>query len=259
MDEEDRPYIYQFSDELLLAFGIRSLLVDPNDYDPFADVFKDAPTPEIATYWRNAVSAYWHALGKDSPGKVWWDAEYCHPAIYRALKVDRSDPVASYACAPFRLGKIDEKHVILCAWPPLPNLSECRDWLSIDQVIVWHPKENTASILGDINPQVVGAFPDTDTGTIFASPFAFFRALIEERASFATAYQASKKAHWQTAPSEKFTPGVLMVGDPDKIRWRLSDLPPVIECVGIDPAKVNKAIFKSARLPRCTSSMKAAA
>lgn len=237
--------LYALSDAVLFAL--------PADGDPFENALGD----DIEA--RNAVSAYWHALTKDSPGKTWWNAEIGHPAIYRALKVDRADPVAAYAVAPFRLAKIENKHLILCAWPSLPMLSECRDWLGIDQVIAWNPTNNSAQILGDIAPQTVGAFPQADTGTVFASPFAFFRALIEERAAFAAAYLASKSAHWQTAPTEKFAPGLLIVGDPDKVRWRPSDLPPVLECVGIDPGKVNKAIFKSARLPRCTSSMKAAA
>lgn len=206
----------------------------------------------------NNPSTLWYERAKDTPGKLWWDASAMHPAIFRALKVSKDDPGAIYAAHPFRLAQIDERHVIIAAWPA-PSLfgDPDPDWLDIETVIAWDPVANYAEIIGDDAPQLVGAFQSTEQGTIYGQPFAFFRHWLEQRAAFATAYQMARAAHFTASPTEIDTPGMLLIGDPDKARW--SGMPTRLHCVGIEPAKVNKAILKQARLPRAVGGMKAAA
>lgn len=207
----------------------------------------------------NANVMWLRAYAEDAPAKAWFYGEVVHPAIYRALKVDRSDPAAAYACAPFRLARVDGQHRILAAWPAPPILTGFDDWFDIEQVIAWNPTDNSAEIMGDGLPQLIGAFPTGDTGTIFASPFTFLRAWIEERAAFYTAYRAADAAHFTTAPTEGDTPGCLIIGDAAKVRWNPDALPRNLECAGIDPAQINRAILRSARLPRATNSIRIAA
>lgn len=202
----------------------------------------------------NAISEYWYALGKDCPGKTWWEAEGMHPALFRALRIDRNDAGAIYAMHPFRLAKVDERHVILAAWPcPFIFGVPDENWFGIETVLAWDPVKNRATVLGDEQPQIVGAFASPDKGTLFAQPFAFFRAWVEQRAAFATAYQAARAAHFTTPPAERDAPGKLLVGDAGKVRWRGHDLPETLTCVGIDPAQINRAILRQANLPRAVA------
>lgn len=207
----------------------------------------------------NANVLWLRAYATASPEKTWFYGEVAHPAIYRALKVDQSDPAATYACAPLRLAKVDGEHRILAAWPAPPILSGFDDWFDIKQVIAWNPTDNTAHIMGEAQPQLIGTFPPGDTGTIFASPFAFLRAWIEERAAFYTSYRAAAAAHFTTTPTERDTPGCLVIGDAAKVRWNPDALPRNLECAGIDPGKINRAIMRDARLPRATNSIRIAA
>lgn len=208
----------------------------------------------------NAAIQYDRALAKDCLAKTWFMAEPTHPAIYRALRIDPADPAAWYATAPFRLARIDGAHVILVAWPA-PNLFSdyADDWLDIEAVIVWNPVTNIASLPEDPHPQLVGAWPDAGPARLFGTPFAFFRALAEERAALFTQVKAARQAHWLSDPAEDAAPGMLIVGDFRKVRLPIHAMPRDLECVGIDPAEVNRAIMRSARLPRATQSMKAAA
>jgi hypothetical protein len=208
----------------------------------------------------NCAIQYDRALDRQSLAKTWFMAEPSHPAIYRALKIDAADPAAWFAAAPFRLAKIDGAHVILAAWPVPKMLSDyADDWLDIETVMVWDPVRNRVTIPEDISAQLVGSWPTTGTGRLFGTPFAFFRAIAEERAALFTQVKAARKAHWLSDPAEVSTPGMLIVGDLKEIRLPTSIMPRDIECVGVDPREVNKAIMRSAALPRATQSMKAAA
>lgn len=209
----------------------------------------------------NYLSAYLHAIGKDSAGKTWFYAKR-HPAIARALRVDPRDAGAIYALAPFKLhvGE-DGKAAILVAYPALRELEPASaDWLGIETVLAWNPKTGTVSVMGDASPQLVGAFTDPAHGTVFADPFAFFRAWIEARAAFYVRRQIAQASEWMAQPIERdAVPGVLMVGAPEQIRWSPATMPQAIACVGVDPKTINRAILKAASLPRVFQAMKVAA
>ena len=201
----------------------------------------------------NDLCATVNAREKDSAGKTWWNADASHPAVYRALKVDPNEFGAFYAVLPFRLVRIEGKPLIIAAHPaPLTLGPVTEDWLDIEAVIAWNPVDNTATILTDTQPQVVGPVNDI-TPTLFGNPFQFFRKWVEQRAAFAMARSQSASKEWATPPREFGTaPGGLIVGDPDKIRWAPSVLPRDLLCIGVDAQKINRAILRSANLPRAT-------
>lgn len=196
----------------------------------------------------NDLCATIYERGKDTPARTWWHAER-HPAIYRALRIDPADPVAFYATLPFRLARIDARPVLLIAHPcPLTLGPVDEDWLGIETVMAWNPVDGSVSVLGDDAPQIVG---DASTGAIYGEAFAFARAWVEARAAFATLRRDALGKDWHVKPTESGqAPGALIVGDIDKIRWRMHDLPREIEAVGIDPARLNRAILRAANLPR---------
>lgn len=208
----------------------------------------------------NCAIQYDRALAKDCLAKTWFMAEPSHPAVYRALKIDPADPAAWYAAAPFRLVKFNGEHVILAAWPAPKMLSDyADDWLEIETVMVWDPVKNRVTIPEDISAQLVGAWPTQGPARLFGTPFAFFRAIAEERAALFTQVVRARKAHWLSDPVEMVAPGMLLVGTLKEIRLPVSAMPRDLECVGVDPREVNKVIMRCAALPRATQSMKAAA
>lgn len=210
-------------------------------------------TPPIAI--DNTLSIYLHALKKDCPGKTWWNCEATHPAVYRAMRIDPSDFGASYAVAPFRYFK-GERHLILAAYPA-PRILDPVDenWFGIETVIAWEPNSNQAYPLEDPSPQLAGRLDD-EAHTLFADPRAFFQAWAIRRAQFAMKRQEARSNRWHAIPAERDeTPGALILGDVDRIPWHPTLLPDHIECVGVDPKVVNKAIFKAARLPRVTAAI----
>lgn len=199
----------------------------------------------------NTISEYWYALGKDCPGKTWFYADIERRApIYRALRIDPGDMGAVYAVAPFRLARIDERVVILAAYPCPRILTPCdENWFGIETVVAWDPVANQATILGDSEPQLVGSFDNRNA--LFADPLTFFQCWARDRAVFAVQRQTIAGTDWQSAPREvDMVPGCLIVGAPAKIRWNPSALPADLECVGIDARIINRAILASARLPR---------
>lgn len=207
----------------------------------------------------NALVALVHARAKDCPALTWWNAEALHPATFRALRIDPAEFGAVYAAHPFRLARIDGKPLILAAHPaPLVLGPVDDDHLAIEAVIAWNPVDNFAFVLGDETPQLVGAITD-EAPTLFASPFAFFRAWIEARAAFAMLRSQLVGKDWMARPTEQGTaPGALMAGPVEAIRWNPASLPRDLTCVGADPAHINRAILRAARLPRVTNSMRAA-
>jgi len=202
----------------------------------------------------NALSTYWYMLGKDVPGKVWWDAAPTHPAVYRALKVNPGEFAAIYACAPFRVARPDGAPVILAAHPA-PKLFDDPDpdWLGIATVIAWDPRSDAASVLGDDAPQVVGRLTE-ETNVIFASPRAFFQHWARRRAGYIMSRRTAAAQRWNKPPAEADeTPGVLMIGAPTEIRWRPSEMPSDIQCQGVNPKVINSALLKAAHVPRARS------
>lgn len=207
----------------------------------------------------NAASIWLYGLSKDCPAKTWWDAEPTHPAVYRALRINKDEWPAVYACAPFRLARVDGAPVILAAYPA-PRLFDDldTDWLGIEQVLCWNPANDTFSILDEHSPALFGR---VDGDTIFGDARSFLQQWAAKRAAFAAVRHDAKDKRWHITPTEADeAPGPLVVGDLTKIRWPLHEMPESIECMGVDPKAVNRAILKSARLPRAFgSSVRAAA
>lgn len=203
----------------------------------------------------NALSARLYALGKDCPGKTWWDADPMHPAVARALRIDPQEEGAVFAKAPFRLARIDGAHVILAAYPAPRCLGPVdADWLGIEAVIAWDPRTDAATILADGAPQTVGPLTD-ETPRLYASPRAFFTDWLRARAEFFVRWVQSRQGAWKHGATEyDLAPGALAIGNIDDIRWNPSRMPLDIECAGIDPRRLNRALLKAARVPRAHGS-----
>jgi hypothetical protein len=162
---------------------------------------------------------------------------------------------AVYACSPFRLSRTEKGPRILAAYPAPRDLDEpdC-DWLCIHTVISWNPVDDTAEVLGDPSPQIVGNLSDA-ANVIFASPRAFLQHWARRRGQYLARRAQAKANHWNKAPIEEDeTPGVLMIGAPAEIRWRPSEMPADIQCAGVNPAVINRELLKAARVPRARGS-----
>lgn len=205
------------------------------------------------TDWQNALSTLLFMRKKDTPAKTWWNCEPWHPAIGRALKIDRTQEGGVFALAPFRIWHDGERHLVLAAHPAPRMLGPVDDdWLEIANVIAWEPQSDTARVLQDDNPQLVGHFTDREEGTLFHSPRDFFTAWAIERAQFFGRWLAEKKGTWaHPAPERDLAPGKLAIGDIEKITW--TGLPGTIHSRGINPHILNKAILRQARLPRAVA------
>jgi hypothetical protein len=203
----------------------------------------------------NYLSAYDYTCSKDTPACRWWNADPHHPAIARSLKIDRNETAAAYALAPFRLGRVDEQPRILAALPcPHFFAPTDIDWLRIETVLAWDPRTDVAEVIEDAGPQLIGRLsPHATAATIYSSPFAFFRAIAEDRARFAVDRGLNTRT-WARKPAESdHTPGLLLLGEPGKVQWPISTLPTELTCAGPDPRAVNRAILKQARVPHATA------
>lgn len=203
--------------------------------------------------WVNALSQILYSRRKDTPAKTWWNLKPWHPAIGRALRIDRQQEGGVFALAPFRLWHDGERHLILAAHPTPRILGPVDDdWLEIETVIAWDPVSDKASVLGDQNPMLVGSFLDREEGTVFGSPREFFTAWAVERAQFFGRWLATQKGAWaHPAPERDLTPGKLAIGNLQKITW--AGLPALIHSRGINPQALNKAILRQAQLPRAVA------
>lgn len=199
----------------------------------------------------NALSARLYALNRETPGKVWWDADPMHPAIARALRIDPADEGAVFAKAPFRLAQIDGRHVILAAYPTPRLLGPVDgDWLDIETVIAWDPRTDAATVLGDTEPQLAGRLTD-ETPRLYASARQLFTDWLRARAAFFVLWQQSRRGEWRHGATEHdLIPGALAIGPIDAIQWRPHTLPTNIETIGIDAARLNKTLLRAARVPR---------
>jgi len=218
-----------------------------------ANMAGDDPIQTVGVECANYAAAYDYALSKDCPAKTWWHLTYDHPAIARALRIDRMESVAGYALRPFRYIKRGERHLILAAWPCPHELGKIdMDWLGIETVLAWEPVTGKVTNLTDDRPQLFGAVTSEDA-TVYGEPRAFFTAWARKRAWFASAYQQAMTSTWSARPREiDQLPGGLAIGDIDAIHWPTPTLPERFTTVGIDPKALNRAILKSARLPFCT-------
>lgn len=231
-----------------------------NPYDPgvcmeaaIAAAFCDDPVEVIGVEAWNHFCAFRRDLNRDTSAKTWWNLPFNHPAIARALRIDRTQPGATYALAPFRYLRDGDRHLILAAHPcPHAFAPVDMDWLGIETVIAWEPTTGKVTVLTDDRPQLFGKLTEDDN-TVFADPRAFFTAWMRARAWYATARQQAAYSKWTATPPElDMLPGALIVGDADLINWPTPTMPRHLQCVGIDPKRVNRAILKSASLPMCT-------
>jgi hypothetical protein len=201
----------------------------------------------------NPLFALLHARSKPCPAKTWWYAEALHPAIFRALKMDRAEQGAVFASLPFRLDRSNGEPRILVAFPCPRILAphDNDDWLEIETVLSWDPRADTAEIADDPGPNLAGNIPpDTESLDIYNSPFAFFRALAEARARWFVARQMIA-GDWRQKPREPdLSPGLLLIGKPDQVRWPLHRMPADLTCHGVDAKALNRALLKQARVPR---------
>ena len=204
---------------------------------------------------KNHVSKYAYALKQNTPAKEWWHCAATHPAIARALKIDRSQMGGVYALAPFRIFHDGEKHVILAAYPCPRILGPIdMDWLGIETVIAWNPVTDDAHAMGDHTP---GLFGNSEGETVFRSPLEFFQSWAIERAKFYVSMMNTKGHDWHHVSDADACPGTLAIGPIDKITW--THLPRQFEARGIDPTELNRAIIRQANLPRAYSTNKRAA
>lgn len=199
------------------------------------------------------LNAAWHwlnQLNKDCPGKTFWNAESMHPAIFRALQMDRAEDGAIYAAAAFRLHRSDEGAAILCAMPALRILEDGDDdWLNIEAVLVWNPVTDTASVMGDVAADLFGYSDETAPLPIFKSPFAYLRHIAEERAKWFI-YRRMVNSQWHMAIEPTVIPGLLPLTDIAKVRWPIRDMPAEVTTHGIDARAFNAALIRQSNIPR---------
>lgn len=230
------------------AYLMASLCNDPLGY------LTEELGQDCAVHVVNAATSFYRSLEKDTPAKRWWHLD-AHPAVARALRIDASTPEARYALMPFRLARTAEGQAVIAAAYPCPHfLTDVEHWLAIETVILWNPVDNTVTVEGDAGPQIIG---DPATGNIYGDPRAFFQDWARQRAQFYVQRQASIANHWTAPLAERDdAPGVLIVGDAAKVHLPIYELPEVITTIGIDAKVINRAILKSARLPRVQDNLR---
>lgn len=198
----------------------------------------------------NADTLWLRSYQRDTPEKRWFEAPLDRAPVFRALRIDPSDPAATYAVAPFRAYKNDDgQWRVLAAWPAPTILDEVQDYFGIEAVVSWNPLTDEAEMMGDDKPRLVGRINE-QANQVHARPRAFFQAWAIRRAQYYAA-RKSTAAHWSVPPRERDeVPGVLCIGATDQIRWNLAALPAQIECVGIDDRAVYRSVVRAAHLPK---------
>jgi len=223
-----------------------------------ANLQGDDPVQTIGADCVNYLSSWQHAITRDTPGKLWWHLPFNHAAIARALKCPRDQDCAPYALAPFRFWRDENDVPVIIAAYPTPAIAD-HDWLGIETVLIWNPVTDTVRIMGDTVPQLFGAVTK-DAATIYGSPRAYFTEWMRRRAQMAVQIRIAAQSHWTARPIEVDPiPGALLIGEPEAIRWPTHDMPEAFHVIGADPRRINRAILKSARLPRCVGEMRNAA
>lgn len=216
------------------------------DHLAHARLIGEAPDPEIG----NLVALHDALVGKDTPAKVWWNCQPYHPAIARALRIDRAQTGGVYALAPFRLWHDGERHLILAAYPAPRILGPIdMDHLGIEAVLAWNPITDTATILGEGD----GLFgpDDADNFTLYASPRAFLTDWAMRRALAYVRLTTLRRNQWADCEDRDNPPGALAIGPIAKIN--LTNLPREFAAQGFDASALNKQIIRQANLPRAHS------
>jgi hypothetical protein len=209
---------------------------------------------------REAYQILRASLDRDTPGRA-WDLAFNvadRRTICRALKIDPAEQGAFYATFPFRIVRDGDKAWIAgaigCQRALDPN--SVRDWRHTDvsDVILWNPRTGHVQLAGDPSATLIEP-ADYANGryNIYGDGFAFFRAWADKRAEIGAGIISAKASNSHIIPVEPVDsgmPGALVIGDLDQVRWRDLNATVLVAGPGIDPQKLNRAIFRSARLPR---------
>lgn len=191
-------------------------------------------------------------------GRKWlstnWSAN--RATICRALKIDPAEPGATYATGPFAIMAEDGANWIAGAvgiWRALDPLPWSVD--DITEVILWNPRTGQVRFLDDVGPGVVIPAKPEQRLTVYADGFAFFRAWADRRAEILARIRIAHEGHRVTAvePLDSAIPGALAIGDLAKIHWRDIGASVLVAGPGVDAKKLNRAVIRSAHLPRVES------
>lgn len=171
--------------------------------------------------------------------------------ICRALKIDREDPAAGYATAPFVC--LDHGDTTWIAGAVGTTIFD--EGHGISDTILWHPPTGRIQILGEAASANVLILPTSSDPelTVYADGFAFFRAWADRRAAYLVRRhqaQAAKHAIIPSEPMDGNLPGALAVGDLDKIHWRDTGATILKAGPGINAKQLQRAVFRSACIPR---------
>lgn len=274
---DDEEYAtFEFASNALALDGLLAK-PDPRDRAPYPAYHGDFP-PNVLLEMHNFCSSYVYRLKKDTPAKRWWhakgnpnDKEGWHgrarkhyAAIARAMRIDPKDDGAQYALLPFHVMRDeDDRAFIGVAWPcPRNFIPMDPNHLCIRYVLAWYPTTGEFRVMGDDNPQLFGNLDcpraqlmrsgdDEPPGNLYGDPLPFFQDWARRRARWLTQWREAKNKKWHVTPRElDECPGSLVVGDIDKVRWNAIDMPDAFACIGLDPKAVNRAILRSANLPR---------
>jgi hypothetical protein len=175
-------------------------------------------------------------------------------AVYRALKIDLREPSAAYATEPFTVLSIDEKNWIAGAVGHHAGL-RYGDWHPTGDVILWNPRTGETRLRGDIGPALIVPFHPEPRLPVYTDGFAFFRAWADNRAAIYTRQSIAAEMHKTTNadPRDSGIPGALAIGDLNKIDWFNTGATVLAATPGLDPKALNRAVIRSARLPRVES------
>jgi hypothetical protein len=171
--------------------------------------------------------------------------------ICRALQIDHTDPIAGYATAPFVCVDHDDITWIAGAI----GYTTFDEGTGISDIILWQPTTGVVRLFGEAANIAALITPATISAelTIFVDPRAFFRAWADRRAEFLTRRQIARETTHSIIPSEPLDgnlPGALAIGDIDAIHWLDTGASVLKAGPGVDAKKLQRGVFRSARLPR---------
>lgn len=196
-----------------------------------------------------------------SPALAWSLAPYelGRRTIMRALQIDPAEQFAGYATNAFRIISTAEDETWIAGAigaPPSFDAKRLLAWshLEIRDIVLWNPRTNALRILGQPQHAHMLVTPDhLDTRvTVYGEGQSLFRAWADKRAQTAAAIISAKaNAHViPVEPADSDLPGVLALGELHRLAWLDLNATVLVAGPGIDAAKLNKAIFRSARLPK---------
>lgn len=175
-------------------------------------------------------------------------------AIWKALNIDPLDGYAAAAIAPFSVVRDDKGFWIAGAVGHQRGLTYGA-WHPTGDVILWNPRTGETRLKGETRPALVTPFRETPRLTVYADGFAFFRAWADERAAL-TERQAVAVAHHRAAiaePADSAIPGALAIGDLKRLPFASLNATTLVAGPGIDARDLNRAVLRSANLPRVES------